>query len=271
MKLYSVINPPCTFCDPGKSFEKDLEDILCSTLFTSAAQQPISEIYDDMRVNVNSAIKPKLYPLPASLLSSAVIRNGLTNANGKVFAGHDLPIWLNNPETADVRIMIVGQNPYRDDETMKANNCNGLGISTPWGIHSLTWRKGILRGLLFHVAMELIDMCAAKGKTLSVYITDAYKLCKVDTTAADTANANLYKDILEKEIELVNPDIIIPVGDAAQNMIPKSNRVLNLPHPNARPATWKRYGYNAPDYSALNKGDFYISEIVNFAKGLGIC
>lgn len=229
------------FCLPG-SFLDNVVDILCDPcdgLFDNA-QNDLKDIYADMRVNINKNLY-KIYPLP-NILQSSVNTSLLVDQNGKLIAGHDLPVWLSNsekaPNKATHRIMIIACDPRRNKAEMTSGGViMDIGISSPFGVHSGFWRSKRGKGVI----PSVINFCILdKYEDVSVYVTDAYKLRKADgisgKSTLDKKNIDRYKIILKKEIELFKPTLIILLGNHVQAffkglILNGSFATLDITHP----------------------------------------
>lgn len=125
--------------------------------------------------------------------------------------GHDMPVWLsydNDPNAR--RVMIVSQDPKRD------NDIHGnIYLSTPFGLHSKDWRKGNAQvRRIAHILMN---------QGYCVYFTDSMKFYAGDGTVVRQSIRDndrdgykgIFSDVLNVEIEKVNPQVIIKLGDDA--------------------------------------------------------
>lgn len=239
----AVLNINYPFC-PNSTFLDKVLDILCDNLtgvFNNGQPgllKDLRDIYKKMRDDINNP-QYVIYPLPSSCLNPNINTIKLSK-NGIISAGHDLPVWLNDPETASCRIMVLSQDPRRS-EAESLNNT--IGISSPFGLHSRIWRSNLTKGFIHDAMVQLINGNRIKGIDTSVYYTDIYKLRKVQPAKTDTTNSTIYNDILCKEICLFQPTIIVTLGDDAKNSLNKINcpclkqlnpKIVNLPHPNAR-------------------------------------
>lgn len=235
-----IIN--CPFC-PNSSFLDKVLDILCDNrtgVFKNG--QPgllndLRDIYNKMRNDINIP-QYVIYPLPSSCMNPNINPTNLLYGNN-ICAGHDLPVWLNDPDTASCRIMVLSQDPKRTGPM----RLNTIDISSPFGLHSRNWRSNLTRGLIHYAMVQLIDENKEKGIGTSVYYTDIYKLRKVQPAKKDNNNKSKYNDILCKEICLFQPTIIVTLGSDARNALNDINcpcfkslnpAIVNLPHPNAR-------------------------------------
>lgn len=218
MRIY-----PNLFC-LYSHFENQVIGILNKHLFskpitplsnTSSAITSIHDIYEDMRSTCDFPDIDKKYMIDGSCV--AVNRVGLTT-QGHIYAGHDLPIWINDPDSADCKIMIVGQDPRRTPAEMYDYNCptmDQITISSPFGMHMRYHRRKI--NTIPKLVLGLIDCASEHNKKMSVYLTDLYKMRGVDPSGINAINIQTYLDVLKEEITLFNPCVIILLGKQVMN------------------------------------------------------
>lgn len=260
-----------SFC-PG-TFQERCIDILCEDakgLFTQEAKAYIKDIYETMRNDIDKDDYP-IYPIPGTFLNSKIDTKLITK-DGNLYAGHDLPVWLNDPDKAIYKVLVLSQDPRRNNNEMKDM---GIGISTPFGLHSAKWRSNRNRGMVHWLFKELID---EYGDKLSVYYTDLYKLRGVDVkdvskSKLDSNNLEYYKCILKEEIKLFRPNVIFLMGKKAQQSFDTIKDDIDIdsvhespvPHPNARVYTkngkrlWGKF--TKDDFTVETKIDIYKEEI----------
>lgn len=212
---------PLVFC-PNSAFEGGVINILHAHLFNSPIQSlpgafpqfhQLNNIYAQMKRHLNCPGLYNLYHADGNCLNKFF--------TGKVYHGHDLPIWINDPIRSDYRLMIVSDSPRRSDNEMydSVNTIPQLSISSPFGTHSTYWRRG-RNGIVPQVIQAIIEEAKANcNLDLSVYITDAYKLCD----GKNYVSLNIiYKDILFEEIKHFRPHYIIALGNGAFNLLQKT-------------------------------------------------
>lgn len=177
------------------------------------------DVYKDIKNRRNNPdIIPKipnLYFVNGNSLKTTINPSLLTDKLYGIYAGLDLPVWLNNPSSCTKKVMVIGQDPRRNSQEMQ-NMPDRITLSTPFGLHSLSWRTS-RKGLIHQVFIDLInDYYQNHGSDLCVYYTDFYKFRRADISddksVIDSVNKGLYMDVLQQEIFLFDPDIIIPVG-----------------------------------------------------------
>jgi len=241
------------FC-PNAHFLDSVVNILCNTsgIFDVSAKSLVKDIYDDMRQNMNNIHHRLIHPLPGSFVQNGINGSLLKHYNN-YYAGHDLPVWLNDPTQAKVkhRLLIVSQDPRRNVDEMNNNKIEEIGISTPFGLHSMEWRSVKSQGLIHWVVVKLFNE-SGFGNSLSVYYTDVYKFRGVDDkskkikSSLDKKNSQIYYEIFKKEKDLFDPTIVLLMGDKAEeayySVCPRSSKDVKVPHqaPTAN-GKWKEY------------------------------
>lgn len=140
--------------------------------------------------------------------------------------GLDLPTWFNLKNT-DKRIMLVAQDPLRGntwysdvDKFPKGKTgrkedyiCIDALVASPFGLHGKSWRdKKNGGGRMALLVEKLIE------HGYGVYLTDCRKYFVYDTTESakySKGKEGIYKTILQKEIDIVNPKRIVALGNQA--------------------------------------------------------
>lgn len=227
------------FCTNG-TFLDSIIDILCNTngIFTVSAKRDIKDIYTKMRSDFDEP-QYVIYPLSGNVingLNTTLLEDPTTQ---KIYAGHDLPVWLNDPSQSIHRLLVVSQDPRRNVDEMKNKE---IGISTPFGLHSMEWRSDMSRGLIHWVVVKLFNESEFKN-SLSVYYTDVYKFRGVDDksnnidSTLDKKNSDIYYKIFNNEIDLFNPTVILLMGDEAKEAYHRvcgdsdKDKEVVIPHP----------------------------------------
>lgn len=243
---YPELNPN-SFC-AGNCFKSGVLDILYNHIFDRKAN--LKAIYEGMTKQINEDRNKyiKLFPLDADFLKNSLCKQNLLQS-GVVYAGHDLPVWQNDPKKAKKRIMVISQDPRRSKDEMCQNSMKlspVISISTPFGLHSKKWRNHKSKGLVHYLFDDLKKEYKNNPEELSIYCTDIYKLRGVEPASIDYSNEKVYHEILKSEIINFNPDVILLLGRAAHNAWNKINNdgpepiVLCFPHPNARLESWRK-------------------------------
>lgn len=124
--------------------------------------------------------------------------------------GIDFPIWFNDLNNAKKKIIILGIDPLRNIATFnkeKADIEKDVLIGTPYALHIKSMREKETR--------HYFDLIKKISEENFVYLTDVYK-----TYYMGSNNVRSYKDrvvenhldLLAKEFEIIQPDIIITLG-----------------------------------------------------------
>ena len=167
--------------------------------------------------------------------------------------GLDLPTWFNLKDN-DKRIMIIAQDPLRGntwysdvDKFPKGKTgskedyiCVDALVSSPFGLHGRGWRENKRGG--GRMAL-LVEKLIEHG--YGVYLTDCRKYFVYDASESaeySKGKKEIYKAILHKEIDIVNPKSIVALGNQAYSycheLIGDDARLLYVPHFSGA-ATWK--------------------------------
>ena len=167
--------------------------------------------------------------------------------------GLDLPTWFNLKDN-DRRVMIVAQDPLRGniwysdvDKFPKGKTgrkedyiCVDALVSSPFGLHGRSWRENKRGG--GRMAL-LVEKLIKHG--YGVYLTDCRKYFVYDASESaeySKGKKEIYKAILYKEIDIVNPKSIVTLGNQAYSycneLIGDDARLLYVPHFSGA-ATWK--------------------------------
>lgn len=179
-------------------------------------------------------------PIPVTHKNFKNLRSELINRTPSMTGaviGHDLPSWFNLASSE--RVMIVAQDALRNPKYY--HNCDAAICSSPFGQHGRLWRENGRGGKRFAI---LIDELIKSG--YGIYLTDAkkYYLCGWDEVKSKKLHVRpikepiileAYHDILQKEIKIVQPKVIVAMGKKAQKAVDlvmgqDDPRILRLPH-----------------------------------------
>ena len=152
--------------------------------------------------------------------------------------GHDMPVWVSyNQDPNAKRIMIVSQDPLRGSKKAKEVNDEkgSLYLSSPFGVHSCDFERD---GMDSHVKGMLNAFLDAD---FCVYLTDNMKFY---ATRADEEGNNinvvkekikqyksLFSKILELEIGMFDPSLILMLGLDVQNRQLTETSLVNAARP----------------------------------------
>ena len=172
--------------------------------------------------------------------------------------GLDLPTW-NNVGNINNTIMFVAQDPLRSEYY---NDCHDIIVSSPFGTHDATHRKSRHGEVYFDIFSKIVE------KGYGIYLTDTKKFyIKGNNSASYTKKqTQIYEEILKKEIEIVNPKIIVAFGKHAQFSVIKvdgEKRLLHLIHPSGAARGHIKKKYDLDDCSNKIIAETYIKDILD--------
>ena len=134
--------------------------------------------------------------------------------------GHDTPLWVSHEENlSDLfapevkRVMIVSQDPLRNRGAQGT-----LLLSSPFGMHCKEYRKN-------QNITEIIKKIWEKDTKVVFYLTDYNKFYVQDSNSIKLINqsapnmAKKFMDILDKEIALFDPHLIVMIGDKSSEKL----------------------------------------------------
>lgn len=182
-------------------------------------------------VRVLTNTKDTLLEVNSSLFTGV---NSLTPFWSSPNVGHDLPTWMDEPldikpsrristpvdffDFKRKKIMIISQDPLR-----KGKPHNNMYLSSVFGMHSISWRGNRTTTQIFNRLVKQEDCC--------VYLTDYNKLYVNGSNISHLSS--VFKNMLDVEIRLFNPDKIVTLGKAASSALlgASFNLFPNLPTP----------------------------------------
>jgi hypothetical protein len=151
----------------------------------------------------------------------------------KAVTSLDLPTWF-SPSNPRHWIMILSQDPMPRSNWY--DDCRDAVCSSPFGLHGKSWREKVNGGgRIWGLVQNLIR------KGIGVYLTDIRKFYfrtpdDASTFIAPTEEIEaIYKSMLSEEIAIVQPDLIVTLGNQSASVLSKmglsdSIQILNLPH-----------------------------------------
>jgi hypothetical protein len=214
-----------------------------------------------------------LIPNPIKSEIRQTIRNKLINKEQPSYESDN-----NNYDTKRSENAVKPDDTQREINKIKQN----LFLSSPFGLHCRDYRE--CNG---EVMQTIVDEILKNGH--SVYLTDFYKAFTLDPNKKDKKSIDLlsgfvgqFKDILDEEIRLYKPNLIICFGNDATNALLtkkveygtiqtykasiKEYKVLSLPHiSGANNACWKKI-LNGERCTANNKAMYINEKISNTLK-----
>jgi len=138
-----------------------------------------------------------------------IISKNQFSSDNAIAYGIDLPFWFNHQNPVN-RIMIIGIDPLRSKKEF-IDIENDVIIGTPYAVHSEKFRNGRTK--------EYWNFISSLKEQNMVYLTDVFKIFFIDEVEKTRSYNYLFKNyrkqnlsILKKEIEILNPTIIITLG-----------------------------------------------------------
>ena len=209
------------FC-PNESFEKELHQLIKSNILKIESSK-LEDIYKRFRVEFDGlSNSPCKLEKEMHLIDHGIPENAY-------LLGLDLPIWFNNIDTTGKKIIILGIDPLRNEKTFKSNGADfktDIVIGTPYALHQLNMRNGRTKEY-----WEFINNLAQKN---FVYVTDIYKLFFYEDSSKIRRSYDYYPTnrplkqiyLLEQEIDLIEPDLIITLGAKSYFQLTKRHQPL---------------------------------------------
>lgn len=237
------------FCEAG-SLANEIYSLLASNLLGEDQYEKIVTRYGDMRINFNNYprdfVKPgrsewsfseglepfkpgkwdRYYwdttavPIPITH-PDFVDLVSRTERRGAI--GLDFPTWFSSSGNK-LYIMLVAQDPLRNadwygDKKDSCYLCTDAVVSTPFGLHDAHHREHGNGGKRVWLLVQSLL------KKYNVYLTDCRKYFvynhKESSKYTTQVKMALYEDILNKEIELTNPVLIVTLGHEATDFCKK--------------------------------------------------
>lgn len=133
--------------------------------------------------------------------------------------GLDLPTWFCQTQDAPF-VMIVAQDPLRDPEWYGDKKdeqfvCNEAVVSSPFGLQDAHHRENGRGGRRMWLLVK-----ALLSKGYNVYLTDCKKYFVYSHSETDEyttpEKVELYRRILNEEIKIINPLLIVTLGHTAE-------------------------------------------------------
>ncbi|MBE9586547.1 hypothetical protein IM792_19015 [Mucilaginibacter sp. JRF] len=183
------------------------------------------------------------------------------------YLGIDLPIYISKPGNIK-NVVVVAEDPLRNpaDPLISASKEYAL-LGTPFATHLESMRRALKEYWDFH--HELLN------NGFNVYITDINKIwLKATTGTKENIPGDLaegFKQTLQAEINLLQPDLLVVYGKKAANAIDSmelqiSAKRLMFPHPSRTAnGTWKKlfsthYPNVEKNCSSINKVAYMIEK-----------
>lgn len=164
----------------------------------------------------NTEVKSQMTEKPEWIFDKKHISDNQHLPSNPYLLGIDFPFWFGKISSSK-KIMVIGIDPLRNEKVFNSRNAdkfNNVLIGTPYALHSKEIRNGKTRPY-----WEFIN---SLSKDNFVYLTDFYKTFFYTNNTKTLRSYNYYKqdknkiktfrEILHREINLINPDVIITLG-----------------------------------------------------------
>jgi hypothetical protein len=200
--------------------------MLCNELISS--KESISSIYSwindyfSKEFGLLSDISAQAIPLRKDLLALSF---DLIRKNPVRTIGIDFPVLLSKGENRPV-MMICAMDPLRND-TAEKQPTDEIGYWVPFSVVNnpvgQTKYSETENLAFFHTLMDTYDL----------YVTDIFKLFyrkdnRVSNTIGDFRSLPVHRTILDAEIQIVKPSVILTLGNNARDAMCE---ILGLPRP----------------------------------------
>jgi hypothetical protein len=215
--LEEAMNPPI-FCNENELAKKIKEEII--PLFLNLDNKELDSTYEYFKTAFELKKEDREeIECGFSLKSFEVVKRDkyqIKNIDTSQL-GVDFPIWFNLKDHEPDNIMILGLDPLR-------SHCfsnDKVWLGTPYALHCSEFRKSAKH------TKKYFDFIQQLSKDNGVYITDASKVFYRENKAYEKRSTNsktfwenkLHFEILQKEIEVIKPKLIITLGATTAHML----------------------------------------------------
>lgn len=216
--------------DNNVKFFKELKKIITENIL-DIPNENVDKIYETWNND-----KDKTDVKSNFVFSENRIHNKQKLPKSVVARGIDLPSWFGNFEAKGKKIVILGIDPLRSEGSFNREHHNlennlfeiadfkkQVTIGTPYALHEKSTREGVCLAY-----WTLVNELTKVGDF--VYCTDIFKTYYYNQeknirsySDKSFAENEEHKNILEKELELINPDLIIVFGKIAHKILLNEN------------------------------------------------
>lgn len=203
------------FCNEDCALSASIPELIINTVLGTSLKEEIETRYDDMRNNFDKTYdewqdsfstlgRPFRSYSDTTSICIPTTKTCFPEISQFTQIGLDLPTWINIKADKPV-IMFISEEPVRSDRYEK---CSEIVASSPFSIHEKEHRE-CKNGDLY---TDLFEQLIEQG--FGIYLTQAKKIYTKGTGSKPFAikSRPQYKEILDKEIELVKPELIILLG-----------------------------------------------------------
>lgn len=201
------------------AFYNDLKKIISDNILNVSGEE-IDTMYNSWNQDKDKKEVKTNFVYPDNL-----IHGNQKIPNGVSLKGIDLPTWFG--DFSNKKIVILGIDPLRSEGVFKrennANVHNDIVVGTPYAFHEKSTREGWCAGY-----WTFVDGLVKQNNF--VYCTDIFKTYYYNKSSktrsyldSEFVSNSKHRDILIKELELINPDLIIVFGKVAHKMLLEKN------------------------------------------------
>jgi hypothetical protein len=196
-------------------------DLINSTFVIDNAYDWLQD-YFAFQYQVSTVLDRNNVLMDKSILSSSfdIIKNNPVRT-----IGIDFPVLLSKGESRPV-MMVCAMDPLRND-TVDKKTSNKIGYWVPFSIINNP------AGQTKHSEKENLAFFHTLLDTYDLYVTDIFKLFyrqenRVSNTISEFRTLPVHRAILDAEIQIIKPSVILTLGNNARDAI---SELLNLPRP----------------------------------------
>lgn len=203
------------FCNEDCALSASIPELIINTVLGTSLKEEIDTRYNDMRNNFDKTYdewqnsfstsgRPFRNYSDTTSICIPSAKTCFPEISQFTQIGLDLPTWINIKAEKPV-IMFISEEPVRSDRYEK---CTEIVASSPFSIHEKEHRE-CKNGDLY---TDLFEQLIEQG--YGIYLTQAKKIYTKGTGSKPFAikSRPQFKEILDKEIELVKPELIILLG-----------------------------------------------------------
>ena len=187
------------FCRPDMIDFRSLSDLLSRVITLTPAE--FEGVYQGLRSSFDrlsdSPFRDDFVRRPVALVSSTLVHSAALE-----HPGIDLPCWIEIAPSGH-RIILLGQDPLRDDRYFSIEDKSTVVIGTPYSAHSASLRERGNSARYWKIMRHLL------GAGYNLYLTDVSKFWARDHKVPPSAEQT-YRMILQGEL-----DLLAPSGSAA--------------------------------------------------------
>lgn len=197
----------------NQEFFSQLKDIITNNIL-NVSDSNIDEYYDYWQQNFNEIVSNSF------AVSDKLIHENQLIPKDAVLKGIDLPTWFG--DFKNTRIVILGIDPLRNQNNfkeLKVDKQSEVIVGTPYSFNKKSSRDNDSKAYWTFVE-------GLKNANKFVYCTDIFKTYyykeveKIRSYNDSSFVLNkFHKSILEQELNLINPDIIIVFGGLAHKLL----------------------------------------------------